>query len=1169
MQSLLDSYFNKASASRSADKMSAPSKLGVDEPNPKKRKLEMSATECMRRSESVEGTYSLTNPLTLSKSAVDTNKGLYPRSDRKSSKRDAKRSQFCSSTQFSKAKKQTSLLSATSWSSLSQPTKSSNATISNPLPSTPTKQYPHTVTRPTLKTCSSVQTFNVKDAMALNASSKQPIISKKVNASSSSSTLHFTSSQFQQTSNASRKTGHMPVTMHRQYQSPQKTPSTTQPLIHTKVSPKAWSPTSEVYITPPKPARPTNACLSSPKSWSYGDIDSKVSPGTAIKQKSVVKSMTSLFNEMPVLSTDTRKTAVTNESNGNEVDINLIAFENDTELDDIFASQPDTFGLLGEGSKAEEDEEEDFNYFYNAKYEIPDEVVENIFSQLPMIDLCLNVNLVCQKWNDIIVNSKFIPWKKKYHKLKLKDPETYDEIMEMMRSNHMMSYNDCILQIVRYLAGFTRRSNAFMVDHLRKHPQFDFAMEVLHEKLPDTITHGYPSPWSLIGMLVILSEKVKDIQQILHGLLHNTTTTLAMDLIECLYCIATFLFALHGIHNINRGIHYRVFYALYLHENAKISTPSDWNESVGMGTNGQQSLLRYGTGFHGKVRLTHEQTRIVKYDCIKNDIVKIMAFAGTGKTTTLIEYTKRRPNQSFLYVCYNKSVQEQAQGVFPHNVTCKTIHSLAFQQCGRRFSKQLVPDIKTYYVTQNLPTKRSNFTRGKYVKEALDSFLASADEFISTAHVAETFMDANGLIQELSHKERMDIVEDTEYIWDKFCDATDLKIRMTHDGYLKLFQLSKPNLGQFDCILIDEGQDCTPATQSILFSQDCPKILVGDPHQQIYSFKGARNAMREAPASCIFYLTQSFRFGPQIGYIAACLLENFKKVDTKTIVGNDSEDGVYGDKVGQVAVVTRYNYTLFNEAVAIAYNSTNHRMAFAGGMKYLEDLLSSIEDIYTLFGGYSAKPREIKNKFIKKFKFFSKLKEYATKVQDHELLYKIKIVELHHIKIPDHCEKIRSKASSNMKLADIVLTTAHKSKGLEFDTVKLTDDYLMLNDGETFINLPEDELNLMYVAVTRAKKRLLMNKALYTALSQIEENFVFAAPSKKLVCEAEGVKCYHKYCFHVPVTTSTVVLHRNKIILSSGHELNAGVACDDHLCIPPGFATLLKPSDENEKRKTE
>jgi hypothetical protein len=35
-------------------------------------------------------------------------------------------------------------------------------------------------------------------------------------------------------------------------------------------------------------------------------------------------------------------------------------------------------------------------------------------------------------------------------------------------------------------------------------------------------------------------------------------------------------------------------------------------------------------------------------------------------------------------------------------------------------------------------------------------------------------------------------------------------IYMSHDGYLKIYQLSKPKLPDYDCILIDEAQDMSP-----------------------------------------------------------------------------------------------------------------------------------------------------------------------------------------------------------------------------------------------------------------------------------------------------------------------------------------------------------------------
>jgi len=78
------------------------------------------------------------------------------------------------------------------------------------------------------------------------------------------------------------------------------------------------------------------------------------------------------------------------------------------------------------------------------------------------------------------------------------------------------------------------------------------------------------------------------------------------------------------------------------------------------------------------IQITNEQEEIINCDLLPGKILKIMAFAGTGKTTTLVEYTKRRPKIRFLYIAFNKSVQLEAARKFPGNVTARTTHSLAF-----------------------------------------------------------------------------------------------------------------------------------------------------------------------------------------------------------------------------------------------------------------------------------------------------------------------------------------------------------------------------------------------------------------------------------------------------------------------------------------------------------
>jgi hypothetical protein len=66
--------------------------------------------------------------------------------------------------------------------------------------------------------------------------------------------------------------------------------------------------------------------------------------------------------------------------------------------------------------------------------------------------------------------------------------------------------------------------------------------------------------------------------------------------------------------------------------------------------------------------------------------LKINAFAGTGKTTTLrllADSTSRRG----MYLAFNKSIAADAKSRFPANVTCSTVHSIAFRATSTAFRR--------------------------------------------------------------------------------------------------------------------------------------------------------------------------------------------------------------------------------------------------------------------------------------------------------------------------------------------------------------------------------------------------------------------------------------------------------------------------------------------------
>ena len=59
---------------------------------------------------------------------------------------------------------------------------------------------------------------------------------------------------------------------------------------------------------------------------------------------------------------------------------------------------------------------------------------------------------------------------------------------------------------------------------------------------------------------------------------------------------------------------------------------------------------------------------------------------------------------------------------------------------------------------------------------------------------------------------------------------------------------------QYNVLLLDEAQHMNPAMLDVCFKQVKPKLVVGDSHQQIYSFRGAVDALRivkEHPATVV------------------------------------------------------------------------------------------------------------------------------------------------------------------------------------------------------------------------------------------------------------------------------------------------------------------------------
>jgi len=462
-----------------------------------------------------------------------------------------------------------------------------------------------------------------------------------------------------------------------------------------------------------------------------------------------------------------------------------------------------------------------------------------------------------------------------------------------------------------------------------------------------------------------------------------------------------------------------------------------------------------------KIMLTSEQEQIVHSPLC--GITKVIARAGTGKTSTLNALSRANLGKRGLYIAFNKAIQLEAQTKFPPTVKCSTAHALAFASTGKKYAKKLTTGLRLNDVISYLGLNY-DYPLAKDIVDAVNGYCTSDLGPFPIKHPVAP----DRLI--IGDKNYLEFVgHNAKKLWDLMCDPLS-SVGMTHDGYLKLYQLSKPLL-PYDFIMLDEAQDTNPVTAAIVISQQCPIILVGDPYQAIYAFRGAIDVMKDIAGTQQFYLTNSFRFGPRVAQIASQLLITFYD-ETHLVQGRgfDTQIGQI-DHQNQKSILCRTNAEVFSRA-ANAIN-LNRSLGFVGGVNsYAFDKIS---DAYHLFANDKSC---IRDSFIRSFDHFDEFEKYALDAGDLEVKMLVNIVLQYTHAIPSLISSIKSEALADYTKADRILSTAHKCKGLDLPLVEIADDFWATMGADGPIAREDvrlEEINLTYVAVTRAVKHLQIN----------------------------------------------------------------------------------------------
>lgn len=464
-----------------------------------------------------------------------------------------------------------------------------------------------------------------------------------------------------------------------------------------------------------------------------------------------------------------------------------------------------------------------------------------------------------------------------------------------------------------------------------------------------------------------------------------------------------------------------------------------------------------------KFRLTDEQEYILEFN---GNILVVNAYAGTGKTSTLVEYANVKRGARILYVVFNRSIMLESEQKMPRNVTVVTGHKLGYQKIGIHYKHKLVDNISPYqlidlgFINYMCDDEKEKYAFAYRILEVINNFVYSIEPEInknclSTENpaIAKKFYDG-------------DILRQARSIWDSMIDK-ESKMPITHDVYLKLYHMSNPKLHKYDIIMFDEAQDANPVMIDIIMKQRGKKVFVGDRHQAIYGFRRAVDALDKISADKVLYLSQSFRFGHNIADIATKVLTRFKgeKVSLK---GIDRQDSVNGKLVeGSTAYISRNNSTLFANA-AETTRSGKRKVGFVGDVdSYKFDILSDLNNFM--------RKGTCKNPMFSIFDDFDDLETVARDTIDIGMLSMIGTVKRYGDRIHYMINDIKNNVS---KTPDVIFTTAHKSKGLEFSNVVLMDDFTELGD-----KCSDEEVNLIYVAMTRAMDNLVLNPDMNLKLS--------------------------------------------------------------------------------------
>ncbi len=487
-------------------------------------------------------------------------------------------------------------------------------------------------------------------------------------------------------------------------------------------------------------------------------------------------------------------------------------------------------------------------------------------------------------------------------------------------------------------------------------------------------------------------------------------------------------------------------------------------------------------------------------------VIAINALAGTGKTTTLDMLAKGPLARTKIrYVTFNARAAAEARRRFGPNTVATTAHSHAWHSLypnstktmaevfGDRLVRQSLFGEMAQAATADVRLRRSFATAARALHlersgwrggispllQVIDEFAKSGDAHITAANVPASVV---ALAKKMNATDNIAaLAAEARKLWSRQIDPEGT-LPIPHGLYLKLASLH-PEPIDAEVLFFDEAQDASAPMLRIIeahVARGGRLVMVGDKHQHIYAWAGAMNAIdaladKFPDTSLTLPLCQSYRFGARIAEAGNIFLDAMG-ADYR-LVGLGPEGSTSDD--GQTeTILFRSNVKMILEIRASQRQDSTRKIHVVGGTKEMVAVLSDLANLHAA--------RPLKGSELAGFADWAELKSFAETPLGSSYSPLVTLVERLRGSVGGIIAGLR-RSEIRPAEANFIFSTAHKAKGAQWGSVKLSEEFQNAWEAATAMNtqthqeyciLPEhEELALQYVAATRAE-RLLAHRGL-------------------------------------------------------------------------------------------